>query len=151
MVTLDPAAVRTALDELPASSGLADLPDGGWKLEVGVSDGTVTLWVHLAHDLARAADAEAPPNEQVPGLHIVSPVLSGEGGLGVDVARHALAATADEANVRVGWCPAPDGTGPVLAAVAGLALDDLDVAELHETVRDLAETASRLQITLHAE
>lgn len=151
MVTLDPAAVRAALDELPASAGLADLPDGGWKLDVTVSDGTVTLWIDLADDLVQAPDNQASSSDKVPGLHILSPVLSGDGGLGVEVARHALAAAADEPNVRVGWCPAPDGSGPVLAAVAGLALDDLDVAELHETLRDLAETASRLQITLHAD
>jgi len=150
VVTLDPVAVRTALDELPSGSNLTDTAEGGWRLDVAVADGTVTLWIELAEDLLDAPADENPPT-RVPGLHLLTPVLSGEGGLGVEVARHALAAAADEANARIGWCPSPDGSGPVLAAVAGLTLDDLDVAELHETLRDLAETATRLQITLEAD
>lgn len=149
MVTLDPESVKAALGEMPDTNGLADAPDGGWKLDVAVTDGTVTLWVQLADDLADA-DTDDGADARVPGLHVLTPVLSGEGGLGVDVARHALAAAEDEPLVRVGWCPSPDGSGPVIAAVAGLALDDLDVAELHATLREVAETATRLSMTLQA-
>lgn len=151
MVTFDAASVRAALEQHPDQSGLVDKGDEGWQVDLTAADGTVRLFVELADDLAAGTAEAGEPAAKVPGLHVYTPVLSAGGGLGMDVARQALSAAADEAMVRIGWGPSPDGEGPALLAVAGLALDDLDVAELHATLTDVAETASRLQITLHAD